>query len=95
MITIHTLLADDPPAILLRPPGIARILGVPLMERGALLQWIEDQKLWHQPPYSGPLAEQPEAGTVAAAALAALLRRLIKKQIPLPFTAEYLGGHSP
>jgi hypothetical protein len=74
---------------LIRPNSIARILGVPLADRGLLLAWIEHLSLWHQHPTNGPLADAPEAGTIDLADLRQALKKSLKKG-PLPFTADHL-----
>jgi hypothetical protein len=74
---------------LVRVPSIARILGVPLVERGLLLAWIERLDLWHQHPTTGPLADAPEAGTIDLADLRQALKKALKAG-PLPFRADHL-----
>jgi hypothetical protein len=74
---------------LVRVPGVARLLGVPLLDRGLLLAWIERLDLWHQHPTNGPLADAPEAGTIDLADLRQALRKALKAG-PLPFRAEYM-----
>jgi hypothetical protein len=69
---------------LLRLPAVARLLGVPLSSRGQLLAWIEARGLWFVPPTSGPLSENPQAGTIDCDALREALKRQLKKG-PMPF----------
>jgi hypothetical protein len=88
MMTLHTILAGDEGG-LIRVENLARILAVPMTERGALLDWIEDQNLWHERPFNGPLALRPEAGTVSLDRLRAALRATTKgKGKPLPFSSN-------
>ena len=74
---------------LVRVPTVARLLGVPLVERGLLLAWIERLDLWHQHPTNGPLADAPDAGTIDLADLRQALKKTLKAG-PLPFRAEYI-----
>ncbi len=74
---------------LVRVPTVARLLGVPLMDRGLLLAWIERLDLWHQHPTNGPLADAPDAGTIDLADLRQALKKALKAG-PLPFRAESL-----
>jgi len=74
---------------LVRVPGVGRLLGVPLADRGLLLAWIERLDLWHQHPTNGPLVDAPEAGTIDLADLRQALKKALKAG-PLPFRAEYI-----
>ena len=88
LLTARRLL-DGHGAGLIRPHSIARLLGVGLQERELLLAWIVALDLWHEPPYHGPLADAPEAGTVDVDRLRVALQQAIAGP-GLPFTAQYL-----
>ncbi len=70
---------------LVRVPAIARLLGVPLADRGLLLAWIEEQGLWVDPPFDGPLVERPQAGCIDLARLRKALRKALAAPAGLPF----------
>lgn len=89
MLTIQRLLAGDAAGVLLRPPSVARILGVPIEQRLALLNWLNDQGLIADPMFSGPLADRPAALTIHGEQLAAAIRTALNGP-GLPFAAEHL-----
>ena len=78
---------------LVRVPAVSRILGVPLMHRGRLLDWVNLHGLWVQPPTSGPLALAPLAGCIDLDRLRDAIERDMARG-GLPFTAEHLRGVS-
>lgn len=84
------LLAGDGAGVL-RVPAIARILGIPLAERGALIAWLNDRGLITAPDYTGPLQDHPTAGTVE---VEALRRELLAAMAGdgLPFSAVHLAA---
>jgi hypothetical protein len=69
---------------LVRVPGVARLLGVSIWDRGLLLAWIEAQDLWVEPPFAGPLVDKPQAGCIDLANLRKALKKALKAG-PLPF----------
>ena len=69
---------------LVRVPGVARLLGVPLADRGLLLAWIECLDLWVEHPTTGPLVDKPQAGCIDLGRLRMALRKALKAG-PLPF----------
>jgi hypothetical protein len=76
---------------LVRVPAIARLLGVPLADRGLLLAWIERLDLWVEHPTTGPLIDRPQAGCIDLATL----RKALKKCLAwgpagLPFRTDHL-----
>lgn len=74
---------------LIRPHDIARLLGCSIWERQSLIDWINAEQLWHEPPFAGPLAERPLAGTVDIADLrAALVRGLAEGDLPFTHNLE-------
>ena len=70
---------------LVREPGICRLLGVSIWERGQLLAWIEEQGLWVEPPFDGPLVERPQAGCIDLARLRKALKKGLASPAGLPF----------
>ena len=74
---------------LVRVPSIARLLGVPLVDRGLLLAWVEACNLWVEHPTDGPLVDHPRAGCIDLATLRQALKKALKAG-PLPFRAEYI-----
>ena len=70
---------------LVRVPAIARLLGVPLADRGLLLAWIERLDLWVEHPTTGPLVDKPEAGCIDLAVLRKALRKALAAPAGLPF----------
>jgi hypothetical protein len=74
---------------LVRVPSVARILGVPLVERGLLLAWIVALDLWVEPPTDRPLSDRPQAGCVDVATLRKALKKTLKNGA-LPFRADHL-----
>lgn len=89
MLTAETLLAGDGAGVLLRLPAVARLLGVPLLERADLLRWLVAQGLLEDHTYAGPLADKPQALTIDAEQLAAAIRTALNGP-GLPFTADHL-----
>jgi hypothetical protein len=69
---------------LVRVPAVARLLGVPLADRGLLLAWIECLDLWVEHPTTGPLVDKPQAGCIDLANLRKALKKGLKNG-PLPF----------
>ena len=69
---------------LVRLPGVARLLGVSIWDRGLLLAWIEAQDLWVEPPFSGPLVDRPHAGCIDFGNLRKALKKALKNG-SLPF----------
>lgn len=89
MLTAEALLRGAGDGVLLRPPAVARILGVPIEQRLALLRWLNDQQLVADPLYAGPLQDRPAALTIHGEQLAAGIRTALASG-GLPFTAEHL-----
>jgi hypothetical protein len=73
----------------IRLSSIARLLGVPLTDRGTLQEWLLQRDLLEDPGYAGPLAARPLAGTADAAAVGSALRQALKAG-PLPFRCDAL-----
>ncbi len=72
MLTAHSLLAGAASGPL-RAFSVARLLAVPLDDRGALLAWLDASGLYIEPPTAGPLHLQPLAGAVDPERLRAAL----------------------
>lgn len=70
---------------LVRVPGVGRLLGVSIWQRGQLLAWIEEQELWVEPPFAGPLVDRPQAGCIDLAKLRKALRKALASPAGLPF----------
>jgi hypothetical protein len=87
--TGEKLLAGEVHGVL-RVSNLARLLGVPLADRGALIDWVSESDLWIEPPYHD-LALLPLAGCMKAEQVAAALRKDLKR---LPFRCEQLEGCS-
>ena len=79
---------------LIRVPGICRLLGVPLADRGLLLAWVERLDLWVAPPFDGPLVDRPTAGCVDLARLRKALKKALASAEGLPFgnTLVHIDG---
>lgn len=89
MLTATTLLRGAGDGVLLRVPSVARLLGVPIEQRLALLRWLHDQQLIADPMYAGPLQDRPTSLTIDGEQLAAAIRAALANG-GLPFTAEHL-----
>jgi hypothetical protein len=72
MLTARTLLAGQASGPL-RAFSVARLLQVPLDDRGALLAWLDASGLYIEPPTTGPLHLRPLAGAVDPEKLRAAL----------------------
>lgn len=83
LLTGPKLLAGDGTG-LIRADGVARVLGVPLADRGALIQWIDESDLWVEPPTDGPLHEKPQAGCIRLDRLRTALKSQVAWDL-LPF----------
>jgi hypothetical protein len=70
---------------LVRPPAVARLLGCSIWQRPELVAWIESCNLWHEPPFPGPLANRPDAGTIDLGRLRSALRKALASPAGLPF----------
>lgn len=70
---------------LVRLPAVGRLLGVSIWNRPQLVAWIEAQGLWFVPPTTGPLADNPQAGTIDCNALREALQQGLAAPGGLPF----------
>lgn len=86
MLTAEALLRGAGDGVLLRPASVARLLGVPIEQRLALLNWLNDQQLIRDPLYVGPLQDRPAALTIHGEQLAAAIRTALNGP-GLPFVA--------
>jgi hypothetical protein len=70
---------------LVRLDAVGRLLGVSIWQRPELLTWINQQQLWHEPPFAGPLADRPLSGTIDLGALRKALKKGLASPAGLPF----------
>ena len=65
--------------------SIARLLRVPYFQRSELVQWLDREGLWVEPPTLQPLADHPLAGCVDLDVLREALNRALDATGALPF----------